>query len=131
MSNRRPEGNTPLENSIDKAVAESDRTLAKMFAAKDANARESLTRLVTGHKAVIARIAELEAENAGLRSALEAYYAAYTPDGHSAPHDCFATGPMHGTSSDYLVCPGCVAEKRRGDALNNLPGHIKAAIGGE
>lgn len=59
---------------------------------------------------------------AGLRDALYAYRKAYTPDGHSKPHDCFATGPMTGNKFlDYVACPGCVAQQLGDKALAQVP----------
>lgn len=53
-----------------------------------------------------------------LTKALVAYRSAYTPGGHSAPHDCFATGPLTGdTVTDFVRCPGCVAERLFQQAL--------------
>ncbi len=52
------------------------------------------------------------------KGALEAYEGAYP---HSAPHDCFATGPLTGDPvRDLLVCPGCRA-KKLGDGLKPAP----------
>jgi hypothetical protein len=59
-----------------------------------------------------ARAETAERERDELRKALEAYREAYAPDGHSSPHDCFATGPLTGNAVvDYIQCPGCHAEK--------------------
>jgi len=52
-----------------------------------------------------------------LEEAVDAYRKAYTPDGHVAPHDCFATGPKTGNPwQDYLTCPGCWAELKSKEA---------------
>ena len=52
-----------------------------------------------------------------LEEAVDAYRTAYTPDGHVAPHDCFATGPKTGNPwQDYLTCPGCWAELKAKEA---------------
>ena len=52
-----------------------------------------------------------------LEEAVDAYRKAYTPDGHVAPHDCFATGPKTGNLwQDYLTCPGCWAELKAKEA---------------
>ena len=52
-----------------------------------------------------------------LEKAVDAYRKAYTPDGHVAPHDCFATGPKTGNPwQDYLTCPGCWAELKAKEA---------------
>ena len=52
-----------------------------------------------------------------LEKAVDAYRKAYTPDGHVAPHDCFATGPKTGNLwQDYLTCPGCWAELKAKEA---------------
>lgn len=52
-----------------------------------------------------------------LEKAVDAYRKAYTPDGHVAPHDCFATGPKTGNLwQDYLTCPGCWAELKEKEA---------------
>lgn len=52
-----------------------------------------------------------------LEEAVEAYRTAYTPDGHVAPHDCFATGPMTGNPiQDLIACPGCWAERKAKEA---------------
>lgn len=43
---------------------------------------------------------------------------AYIPDGHTAPHDCFATGPKTGDYiQDLIACPGCAAEDAYDAAL--------------
>ena len=48
-----------------------------------------------------------------LEEAVAAYRTAYTPDGHVAPHDCFATGPKTGDPiQDLIACPGCWAERK-------------------
>lgn len=52
-----------------------------------------------------------------LEEALSAYQTAYTPDGHVAPHDCFATGPRTGDPiEDLIVCPGCWAARKAKEA---------------
>ena len=52
-----------------------------------------------------------------LEAAVEAYRTAYTPDGHVAPHDCFATGPKTGNPiEDLVACPGCWAERKAKEA---------------
>jgi hypothetical protein len=52
-----------------------------------------------------------------LEEALAAYQQAYTPDGHTKPHDCFATGPRTGDPiQDLVVCPGCWAEQKAKEA---------------
>ena len=52
-----------------------------------------------------------------LEEAVEAYRTAYTPDGHVAPHDCFATGPKTGNPiEDLVACPGCWAERKAKEA---------------
>lgn len=52
-----------------------------------------------------------------LEAAVKAYQHVYTPDGHVAPHDCFATGPRLGDPiQDLIVCPGCWAEKKAKEA---------------
>lgn len=52
-----------------------------------------------------------------LEEALSAYQKAYTPDGHVAPHDCFATGPLTGDPiQDLIVCPGCWAAQKAKEA---------------
>jgi hypothetical protein len=60
---------------------------------------------------------ELERRIKRLEEAVEAYRTAYTPDGHVAPHDCFATGPMTGNPiQDLIACPGCWAERKAKEA---------------
>jgi hypothetical protein len=55
-----------------------------------------------------------------LEDALRCYRFAYTPDGHSKPHDCFATGPLTGDPiQDLIACPGCRAEKLYHAALQS------------
>ena len=52
-----------------------------------------------------------------LEEAVEAYRTAYIPDGHVAPHDCFATGPKTGNPyQDLFACPGCWAERKAKEA---------------
>lgn len=52
-----------------------------------------------------------------LEEAVLAYQTAYTPDGHIAPHDCFATGPLTGDPiQDLIVCPGCWAAQKAKEA---------------
>jgi hypothetical protein len=52
-----------------------------------------------------------------LKEALAAHQQAYTPDGHTKPHDCFATGPRTGDPiQDLVVCPGCWAEQKAKEA---------------
>lgn len=52
-----------------------------------------------------------------LEEAVDAYRTAYTPDGHVAPHDCFATGPKTGNPyQDLFACPGCWAERKAKEA---------------
>ena len=52
-----------------------------------------------------------------LEEAVDAYRTAYTPDGHVAPHDCFATGPKTGDPiQDLIACPGCWAERKAKEA---------------
>ncbi|MBS0328247.1 MAG: hypothetical protein JSR30_00210 [Proteobacteria bacterium] len=61
------------------------------------------------------------AENSRLRQALELTRAAYIPNGHHKPHDCFSTGPLTGNAiEDLIVCPGCRAE-RAYEALSVAP----------
>lgn len=59
---------------------------------------------------------ELRAMCDELVKTVKAYDFAYTPDGHSEPHDCFSTGPFHGDYRDIL-CPGCVAENMKNKVL--------------
>jgi hypothetical protein len=50
-------------------------------------------------------------------------YSAYTPDGHLAPNECFATGPLTGSiDQDFLACPGCAAEHAYNEALSKALG---------
>jgi hypothetical protein len=52
-----------------------------------------------------------------LEEALAAYQKAYTPEGHTKPHDCFATGPRTGDPiQDLVLCPGCWAEQKAKEA---------------
>jgi len=61
----------------------------------------------------------LKRERAMLVEAVKAYQFAYTPDGHSAPHDCFSTGPLTGSMiAEYVACPGCSAEQLGDKALS-------------
>ena len=61
--------------------------------------------------------AKLENYIKRLEEAVEAYRTAYTPDGHVAPHDCFATGPKTGNPiEDLVACPGCWAERKAKEA---------------
>ena len=61
--------------------------------------------------------AKLEERIKRLEEAVEAYRTAYTPDGHVAPHDCFATGPKTGNPiEDLVACPGCWAERKSKEA---------------
>ena len=61
--------------------------------------------------------AKLEERIKRLEEAVEAYRTAYTPDGHVAPHDCFATGPKTGNPiEDLVACPGCWAERKAKEA---------------
>ena len=54
---------------------------------------------------------------ARLEEAVEAYQKAYTPDGHTKPHDCFSTGPRTGDPiQDFIVCPGCWAQQKAKEA---------------
>lgn len=56
------------------------------------------------------------------RKAAQALYFAYTPYGHFAPSECFATGPLTGNDHlDFVVCPGCEAEHAFGLATNGAP----------
>lgn len=67
---------------------------------------EELNRLLAERDAANARIKRLE-------EAVAAYQSAYAPDGHVAPHDCFATGPRTGEMfQDLVACPGCWAERK-------------------
>ncbi len=60
---------------------------------------------------------QLKARIKRLEEAVDAYRTAYTPDGHVAPHDCFATGPMTGNPiQDLIACPGCWAERKAKEA---------------
>lgn len=63
MSNRRPEGNTPLESSLDKAARHSEASMIQQFDKLVGNAEARISEAKAD-----ARIAELEAENAKLRS---------------------------------------------------------------
>ena len=64
-----------------------------------------------------AKIQSLRARIKRLEEAVEAYRTAYTPDGHVAPHDCFATGPKTGNPiEDLIACPGCWAERKAKEA---------------
>ena len=64
-----------------------------------------------------AKIRELQDRIKRLEEAVEAYRTAYTPDGHVAPHDCFATGPKTGNPiEDLVACPGCWAERKAKEA---------------
>ena len=61
--------------------------------------------------------AKLENYVKRLEEAVDAYRTAYTPDGHVAPHDCFATGPKTGDPiQDLIACPGCWAERKAKEA---------------
>lgn len=60
---------------------------------------------------------ELQQRIKRLEEAVEAYRTAYTPDGHVAPHNCFATGPKTGNPiEDLVACPGCWAERKAKEA---------------
>ena len=73
----------------------------------DANFAAQLERELTAANDRIKRLEE----------AVEAYRTAYTPDGHVAPHDCFATGPKTGNPiEDLVACPGCWAERKAKEA---------------
>lgn len=64
-----------------------------------------------------AKIQNLRERIKRLEEAVEAYRTAYTPDGHVAPHDCFATGPKTGNPiEDLVACPGCWAERKAKEA---------------
>lgn len=66
-------------------------------------AREIAEKL-NAHASQASRIAELEK---ALNNVIEA--AERSLGDHSAPHDCFATGPMTGNPiADLVACPGCV-----------------------
>ena len=64
-----------------------------------------------------AEAAELQERVKRLEEAVTAYQKAYTPDGHSFPRDCFATGPFTGDPiQDIIACPGCWAEQKAKEA---------------
>lgn len=66
---------------------------------------DSCTVLIGAVRSMAARLKDSQ-------GVIKLYQEAYEPDGHSAPHDCFATGPLTGNPiADYVVCPGCVASK--------------------
>jgi hypothetical protein len=93
-------------------VSDTPRTDAKrgfhdLDTAVDAEFSEQLERELNAANERIKRLEE----------AVEAYRTAYTPDGHVAPHDCFATGPMTGNPiQDLIACPGCWAERKAKEA---------------
>ena len=63
------------------------------------------------------KIRQLQDRIKRLEEAVDAYRKAYTPDGHVAPHDCFATGPKTGNPyQDLFACPGCWAELKAKEA---------------
>jgi hypothetical protein len=89
-------------NTIDQLADERDKLKSKLNQAK-------------------AKLKQAKARIARLEEAVEAYQKAYTPDGHTKPHDCFATGPYTGDATrdliqDLVVCPGCWAEKKAKEA---------------
>jgi hypothetical protein len=87
-----------LERELNAANAQVDRLTAKV------------AQLYEGAEEAKQRIKRLE-------EAVEAYRTAYTPDGHVAPHDCFATGPKTGNPiEDLVACPGCWAERKAKEA---------------
>lgn len=92
--------------------------------------------IIVGHDSLNAHDVRLSEENADLQSAIaeavEPYKRdaerwenaarllreAYSPDGHTAPHDCFATGPKTWDYiQDLIACPGCAAEDAYDAAL--------------
>ena len=83
-----------------------------------------MSDIVDVHVAYIRTISDLNQDKAELlkrikrlEEAVEAYRTAYTPDGHVAPHDCFATGPKTGNPiEDLVACPGCWAERKAKEA---------------
>ena len=86
----------------------------------DANAIATMLggRLGESHRKVIQReVPRLLERIKRLEEALAAYQKAYTPDGHTKPHDCFATGPRTGDPiQDLVACPGCWAEQKAKEA---------------
>ena len=97
---------------VTKMISDTPRTDAKrgfhdLDTAVDAEFSEQLERELNAANERIKRLEE----------AVEAYRTAYTPDGHVAPHDCFATGPMTGNPiQDLIACPGCWAERKAKEA---------------
>jgi hypothetical protein len=87
-----------IERELNAANAEIERLTAKV------------AQLYEGAEEQTQRIKRLE-------EAVVAYRTAYTPDGHVAPHDCFATGPNTGNPiEDLVACPGCWAERKSKEA---------------
>lgn len=63
---------------------------------------------------------EVRKDSARWKRAAETLYSAYTPDGHTKGHDCFATGPSTGDAiNDLIACPGCAAQAAIDNARGN------------
>ena len=97
--------NTPTETLVSAM-----RALANDIQSEDGVANAAI------HEAA-QRLEEQQDRIKRLEEAVEAYRTAYTPDGHVAPHDCFATGPKTGNPiEDLVACPGCWAERKAKEA---------------
>lgn len=93
--------NTPTETLVSAM-----RALANDIQSEDGVANAAI------HEAA-QRLEEQQDRIKRLEEAVDAYRTAYTPDGHVAPHDCFATGPKTGDPiQDLIACPGCWAERK-------------------
>ena len=97
------------------ALVHADELLCLM----DEEGAEEVSDVVAQMQALQSSNAELLGQVGRLREALMATRFAYIPDGHHAPHDCFATGPLTGDPvQDLIVCPGCKAEALARAALS-------------
>ena len=115
-----------LERELNAANVEIERLTAKVAQLYEGaeEAKQRIKRLEEENNELRAEEArllntngELERRIKRLEEAVDAYRTAYTPDGHVAPHDCFATGPMTGNPiQDLIACPGCWAERKAKEA---------------
>ena len=96
-------GMMPVNREVDTYVSSSD--YAKLEAERD-KANEDASFAAKIYVKQLDIISELRAERDALRKALERGRLAIGE--HSAPEECYATGPLTGCAiQDLIVCPAC------------------------
>ncbi len=109
-----------VANAVVAEAADRLTLMANLVARHVEETKEDTEQMAVASETMVeatAKIQSLRERIKRLEEAVDAYRTAYTPDGHVAPHDCFATGPKTGNPiEDLVACPGCCAERKAKEA---------------